>query len=165
MEIRYEGDGSVELRERMLPGKRVLFILLALFPLLAPYELLIRPGWTSYLNFIFILSLVISLGALFLSGFLIFAAVAGLSTQLRFSASERTLTYLREAPIVPLRRELIAFDSISRVEVEKHDWSDGDPTYSLRVTLEDGRTFKSGSVWNQTEINHASQRIEGLLAV
>ena len=142
-----EHGKTLEIREDMPTGKRGLFLLLACFPLLAPYQLLLRPHWESYINIFFLLSLAISLGALFLSGFLVFAAFAGLSTLLRFDRSTRLFTYLHRAPIVPLRRELIAFDAIEKVEVETHDWSDGAPTYSLRVHLKDGRSFKSGSFW------------------
>jgi hypothetical protein len=157
-------ENSLEIREDMTPGRRGFFLLLALFPLLAPYELLLRPGWRSFFNPLFLLSLLISLGAVFLSGFLAFAAFAGLSTLLRFDQSSRIFTYMHQAPIVALRRERIAFDAIDCVEIEKHDWSDGEPTYSLRVFLKDGRSYKSASFEALEQAQGAHYQIAGILS-
>jgi hypothetical protein len=159
-----ESDGILEIRETMSVGSRALYFVLALFPLLAPYQLILRPGWTSFFNFMFILALTISLGALFLSGFFAFTAVAGLSTRLRFDPRGQWFTYIREAPIVPFKRTRIAFDQIRGVEVEKHDWSDGAPTYSVRVQIQDGRSYKSGSFWNKQEAHQIMEKVEVLLA-
>ena len=155
-------ENSLEIREDMTLGRRGFFLLLALFPLLAPYELLLRPGWRSIFHPVFFLSLLISIGAVFLSGFLAFAAFAGLSTLLRFEQTSRIFTYMHQAPIVALRRERIAFDAIDFVEIEKYDWSDGEPTYSLRVLLKDGRSYKSASfetLEQAQEAHHQATRI------
>jgi hypothetical protein len=159
-----ESDGILEIREEMNLGKRVFFLLLALFPLLAPYQLILRTGWTSFFNFIFLLALVISLGAIFLSGFFVFTAVAGLSTLLRFDTHQRVFTYTQAAPIVPLTRKRLPFDQINRLEVEEHDWSDGSPTFSLRVHTKDESSFKSGSFWNKQEAHRLADKVEKLLA-
>jgi hypothetical protein len=156
-------DGVIELRERLTWGRRVLFILISLFPLIAPYQLLIKPSWDSYFNFFFIISLMISLGAFFVSGFLLFISLAGLSTRLIFDPTTQTFTYIHEAPIVPFRRDLIAFDEITRIEVEKHDWTDGEPSYSLQVHIKDDRTYKSASFSTQEQARSAQERIAELL--
>jgi hypothetical protein len=158
-----EREKNLEIREHMAWGRRAFFLLLGLFPLIAPYELLLQPDWTSFANFFFLISLAISLGAIFLSGFLFFIAFAGLSTLLSFDATARTFTYIHYAPIVPIRRELIAFDTIKNVKVEKHDWTDGAPTYSLRVHLDDERTYKSASFSTQNEARSTLEKIEDLL--
>ena len=148
-----EREKNLEIRELMAWGRRAFFLLLGLFPLIAPYELLLQPDWTSFANFFFLISLAISLGAIFLSGFLFFIAFA----------TARTFTYIHYAPIVPIRRELIAFDTIKNVKVEKHDWTDGAPTYSLRVHLDDERTYKSASFSTQNEARSTLEKIEDLL--
>jgi hypothetical protein len=158
-----ESDGILEIRETMGVGKRALYLVLALFPLLAPYQLILRPGWTSFFNFMFILALAISLGALFVSGFFVFTALAGFSTRLRFDPHERLFTYTQEAPIVPLERTRIGFDQIHAVEVEEHDWSDGAPTYSVRIQIQDGRSYKSGSFWKKPEAEQVVEKVETLL--
>jgi hypothetical protein len=145
MPVVNEAEGILEIQEHMTWSMRGFFILIGCFPLIAPYQLLIQTKWISYINFLFLLSLLISLGAIVLSGFLFFAAFAGLSTSLTFNRHSQTFTYIRYAPIVPYRRELIAFDSINSIELDKHDWSDGPPSYSLKINLYDGRHFKSSS--------------------
>jgi hypothetical protein len=145
MPVVNEDDGILEIQEHMTWGRRGFFFLLGCFPLIAPYQLLIQTKWISHFNFLFLLSLLISLGAIALSGFLFFAAFAGLSTSLIFNRHTQVFTYIRYAPIVPYRRESIAFDAINSIEIDKHDWSDGPPSYSIKVNLHDGRTFKSSS--------------------
>jgi hypothetical protein len=158
-----ETEDSLEIREVMTAGRRGFFFLLALFPLLAPYELLLHPGWTSYFNFMFILALMISFGALFLSGFFVFAAVAGLSTPLRFDAKAHTLTYIHAAPIVPYHRELISFDVIDSIDVETHDWSNGEPSYNVHVRLRNGRSYQSANFWERERAIQAVEKIRSLL--
>ncbi len=158
-----EENGKLTITEHMPWGRRFLFLLLGLFPLIAPYELLLRPGWRSINNFFFLVALAISLGAVFLSGFLVFAAFAGLSTQLTFDVISRTFTYKHQAPIVPFRRDLIAWEHIDHIDLEKHDWSDGEPSYSLILRLDDGRSFKSGSFPTLPQAEAVRERVEHML--
>ena len=62
-----EGRDAIEIQSNMMVGQRILFLVLALFPLLAPYQLIIRPDWQSYFNLFFLFVLVISLGAVIVS--------------------------------------------------------------------------------------------------
>jgi hypothetical protein len=65
-------------------GNRILFLLLSFFPLLAPYELLFRIRWTNYWHFFFLFAAAISAGAVCVSAFLVWAAIAGLNTEMTF---------------------------------------------------------------------------------
>lgn len=156
-------NGALAIEENMTWGRRSLFIFMGFFPLLAPYELLLRPGWTSFANLPFLFSLGISLGATMLSAFLFFIAFAGLSTLMVFDPHASTFTFRHHAPIVPLQRELLSFDSIQAVDLDKHDWSDGEPTYSIRVHIEDGRTFKSSSFTSLEQATSTCRQVEELL--
>jgi hypothetical protein len=80
-----ETDSSLEIQDRMTLLMRLIFGLLALFPSLAPYELLILPRWHNYLNPVFFFFALISIGALAVSGFFIWAAVAGKNKLIRFN--------------------------------------------------------------------------------
>jgi hypothetical protein len=158
-----ESKDVLEIKSLMPAGLRILFLLLALFPLLAPYELIIRPGWNSYLNVFFLFAAVISIGALAVSAFLVWAAAAGLSTVLRFDREDGSLKYWAGAPIVRWRTEKYPIEAVEKLQVDKHDWSDGAPSYSLVTIMNDGRSFKTGSSWSKEEIEEINRRASSFL--
>lgn len=158
-----EGENFIEIRSSMPAGRRLVFFLLALFPLLAPYELLIRPDWQSIWHLFFVLAAVVSLGALVVSALLMWAALAGLNTMMRFDRADATVTYSISAPVVRRRTHRFPIDSITEVRVEEHDWSDGAPSYSLQVQLTDGRKFKTASTWSRERAEGTVQRVSDLV--
>jgi hypothetical protein len=105
----------------------------------------------------------ISFGALVVSGFLIWAAIAGINSLMRFDKLHKTFTSITDAPVVPIRKDEYPFGSIKAIGIEKHDWSDSAPSYSLRVEIADGRKFTSGSSWSRTEIEEMKERVESFL--
>jgi len=155
----------LEIHSYIPTGQRVLFLILALFPLLAPYELMIRPNWQSFLNVPFLFVTVISVGALTVSLFLVWAAIAGLNSKLRFDRASGTLTYSISAPIVRWRTQLHPIESIAHLRVEHQDWSDGAPSYSFLTQMADGSIFKSGSSWSKEEIENIVQRVSTFLGM
>ena len=82
-----DSAGRLDIVSPMARGTRLLFALLALFPLLAPYELIWRVRWTDYMSPFFLIAAIISAGAVTLSALLVFAAVAGLSSLMTFNAA------------------------------------------------------------------------------
>ena len=158
-----ESDFKLLIQDKMAPGKRVLFGLLALIPLLAPYQLIILPDWESYFNFFFILALLISIGALLVSGLLIWATIAGLDSWMRFNKQDQTFTYAYSAPILPFRTFAYPLESVQKISVETHEWSDGEPSYSIKVYLLDGREHKTGSSWDKAEIEGTVERVNNYL--
>lgn len=159
-----EKDQRLEVRSPMRPGMRVLLAILALFPLLAPYELIVKVEWESHLHPFFLLAAFISLGAIALSAFFVFAAVAGLSSQMVFDAGAGTFVYSSQALIVrPSPREY-PLDAIDGVEVRERDWSDSAPSYHLGVVMTDGTEFESGSSWARGEIESIEVRLQQFLS-
>jgi hypothetical protein len=136
---------TLEIDGRIRPAMRILLAIIALVPLLAPYQLILSPDWKSYMNPYFAFALVVSAGALAVSGLFLWAAIAGLDSRMSFDKKDRVFAYSYRAPVVPFRRHQVPLDSIERCEIEVHDWSDGPPGYSLRVVLKDGRAFSTDS--------------------
>jgi hypothetical protein len=158
-----ETDTSLEIQDKMPSILRVVFLLLSLFPLLAPYELLILPEWQSYFNPIFFFVALISVGALAVSGFLVWAAVAGINRLLRLDRRQNEFSYYWDAPIVPVRKYACPISSIRAVDIETNEWSDGSPSYSLKIATVDGGEFASGSTWSRSEIEQAKARVTAFL--
>jgi hypothetical protein len=156
-------SGQLEIISPMPWGQRLLFGLLALFPLLAPYELLWRIQWTEYWNLFFLLAAFISAGALALSAFLVFAAVAGLSSRISLDAAGSTLTFTEVAPVVPRRTRVFPLAAIASVDLRIYDWSDSAPSYALSFTMVDGPTFTSGSSWSRAEVEGYRAQVAAFL--
>jgi hypothetical protein len=89
---------------------------------------------------------------------------AGLNSRLKFDGSDWTLTYSAGAPIVPWCTVQCAIESLDHVQVEKHDWSEGSPGYSLVAIMADGKSFKSDALWSRDEIEAIVKRVTEFLA-
>ena len=144
-------------------GKRILLALLGLIPLLAPYELLWRVQWNHYWHPVFLLFAIVSMGAVAVSGLFLFAALAGLSSKMTFNGLRSTFTYLERAPIVPQRTQVLPLSSIESIHIRTQEWSDGSPSYSLRITMFNGAVFDSGSSESRQEIEQVKMQVETFL--
>jgi hypothetical protein len=153
-----ESKEVLEVQSTMPTGLRVVFLVLALFPLIAPYELILKPDWQSYLNIPFFFMLIISAGAMTVSAFLVFAAIAGLSSNLKIDRLNRTISYSTGAPAVPWRTVHYPLASLQQLSVEKTDWSDGSPSYTLVAHMADGKELKSSASWQKEEIEEIKRR-------
>ena len=158
-----ERANRLEIRSPMRTGMRVVLAVLALFPLLAPYELLIRVEWQQYMHPAFFFVASISAGAMALSAFLLFAAIAGLSSQMVFDKGAETFTYSAKAPAIRRIGQTHPLSEVRGVEVVVRDWSDGAPTYHLRVSVADGAVFESGSSWSREEIESIRAHVQQFL--
>ena len=160
-----ETANRIEIVSPMPVGKRVFFALLSLFPLIAPYELISRIRWNDYFNFFFLFAALVCAGALCLTAFLIFAALAGLESRMVFDKTRGIFTYTARAPVVPKRSREHPIRSIRGLETVTHDWSDGSPSYSLKVLITDSQGFSSSSSWSREEIENRKKHISTFLGL
>jgi hypothetical protein len=158
-----ENKEVIEIQSPMPTGRRILFGIIALFPLIAPYELIIKPNWQNVLNVFFLFVLLISIGAIAVSAILVWAAIAGLSSNLKIDRSKRTITYSTGAPVVPWRTVHYPLASLQQLSVEKTDWSDGSPSYTLVAQMVDGKALKSSASWQKEEIEEVKRRVTAFL--
>jgi hypothetical protein len=158
-----ESEDSIEVQSQMPTGLRVVFLGLALIPLIAPYELILKPDWQSYWNIFFFFMLTISAGAMTVSAFLVYAAIAGLSSNLKIDQLHRTITYSTGAPVVPWRTEEYPLDALQELKNEKTEWSEGSPSYTLVALMADGKALKSSSSWQKEEIEEIKRRVTVLI--
>ncbi len=158
-----ENGERLDVCSRMPWGKRLFFTLCALIPLLAPYELMWRVQWNDYRSPMFLVAAIISVGAVALSAFFLFAAVAGLSSRMTLDAANSTFTYSTWALVVPHRTVVFPLSSIESVHVQTHEWSDGGPSYTLMVKMTDGATCDTGSASSRDDLEHEKARVEAFL--
>lgn len=154
-----EMPGRLEIHSPMRTGTRILFALIALIPLAAPYELLLRTSWRSILHPFFAIALFISLGAMALSAFLVFTALSGLDSRMAFSLQDDSFTYSASAPVVRLVTSTYALSAMRSIEIGSREWSDGGPTYHIEIEMSGGEVFESASSWSRAEVELAHHRI------
>lgn len=141
---------------------RTLFALAGVVPLLAPYELLIRPDWPDMLSIAWVLSALVSLGALVVTALLLGVAVFGLNRRVEFDATGRVVL-VTDAHLLRRPRMLkLPFADVAGVEVVCHDWSDGPSTYELRLIPAIGKVVDFG---NFTSRKKAESIRTGLLSL
>jgi hypothetical protein len=143
---------------------RVFIFLFGLVPLMAPYELLIKIKWESYLNWPFAISLFIAVGATAVSLFLFFFALMSMDQTLRFDGDRRVLTYGFSTAILPFTAKDHPFRNITSLDVEVQDWSDGPTTYDIRLQLEGKRKITFGDFEKREEVDRYHQLLVGLLS-
>ena len=158
-----ETANRLELATPLRSGARWGIALLSLFPWLAPYELLIRARWPSYGHPFFLLAALISVGAVAVSVLLLFAAVGGWSSRMIFDTGRSTFTFTRQAPLLRRRQSEHPLSALDRVEVATREWSDGAPSYHLRVVTKAGESFASGSSSLRSEVEAVAQRLKAFL--
>jgi hypothetical protein len=160
----HQSGNTIEFSNRVSPGFRVFIFLVGFFPLLAPYELLIKTRWESFFNLSFAFVLLISLGAIAISLFIFFIALMGMSQRLRFDGDRRVLTYGFSTAILPYRAKDHAFGKITDLGVEIQDWSDGPTTYDIRIQIEGERNIEFGEFEKREDADHYYKVLENLIS-
>jgi hypothetical protein len=145
MESFIQTDDRIVITERMSAGMRVFLFVVGLLPWLAPYELLIRPGWTGFSIFT-LFFLIISLGAVAVSLAFIGGAIFGMNQTLRFDANTETVRYTYETSITKLREKNYSFRDISSIELHTHEWDSRPYTYGLQIVFSDKRKVQVGDI-------------------
>jgi hypothetical protein len=150
--IRQSAD-TLEFTSRLSPLARLAFLMAGLFPLLAPYELLIRPGWSG-ISLVMLFFLAISIGAVSVSLFFLAAALWGRSQSFRFDASTRQVVYGYQDAIVRFRQERYPFDQIEAMRLKTSEWESRSDTYDIGIKIKDKREYTFGNFDSQQDAEH-----------
>jgi hypothetical protein len=129
----------------MGPAARLFLFAAGLVPLLAPYELIIRPDWTTFASPAFIFALVISAGAISVSVLMLGAAIAGIDDEVRFEPAGREVIHRSRSPVARMRERRYPFDSVASLETEAVQWDSRADTFRLRLVTRDGQTIRFGA--------------------
>jgi hypothetical protein len=135
---------KLEFKSSLPPLARLLFLLFGLIPLLAPYELLIKPNWTGRISIVMLFFLVISIGATIVSLFFIAAALLGRSQHIQFDASNRVIRYRYKTALHPFREARYDFSQVEALELKTTAWDSSPDTYSIILKIRDQRDLTLG---------------------
>jgi hypothetical protein len=130
--------------KRVHPAVRFAIFLVSLFPLLAPYELLFKVHWESFLNLSFFISLVFSMVMVAASAFVMFIAVFAQNQHVCFDGDRSTLVHGWSDVLRAYRETDYRFEEISEPELETHTWSDSPNSYDLLVKTRSGQKISFG---------------------
>ncbi len=143
-------NDKITITETMSIGIRVFLFIMGMLPWLAPYELLIKPGWTGF-SLMTLVFIGISLGAIAVSFGFIGAAIFGMNQTTAFDLSARTITHRYETAVNALRTKRYTFNDITKSEVREHNWDSGPRTYSLEIYFQDGHKILCGNFSSRKE--------------
>lgn len=134
---------------------RLGFGLVAILPLLAPYNLLVKPDWAGTSGLALLFTVVVSLGAVAVSVLLILVAIFGINRRVEFNQTTKTV-HVSESHLMQSKREFdYPFAEITELELVCHDWSDGPSTYDIRLTPSAGKPFAFGDFSSHASAENA----------
>jgi hypothetical protein len=142
----------LEVRSPMGVGLRVALVVVGAVPLLAPYELLVRVRWNDLASPFFVMAALVSLGAVAVSAFFMFAALAGTSSSIVVDRRAGILSFASKAPIARRIMRTCLVGDVVGVDLGVVEWSDGGPSYHVRVALSDGRVLRTGASSSRDEV-------------
>lgn len=157
-----EANGRIEFTKPMSRGLRSFVFFVGLFPFIAPYELLIRPGWQEFSLFM-IIPIVVSVGAIAVGSLFLLAGILGMHQTLRFDAASRAVVYACKTAITSLREKHYNFADVVQVKVNVHNWESRPATYGLQVTFADGRKVAVGNFPEKDEAQKYLDHVESMV--
>lgn len=151
-------NDKIVITETMSTGIRVFLFIMGLLPWMAPYELLIKPGWTGF-SLMTLVFVGISLGAIAVSFGFIGAAIFGMNQTTAFDLNARTITHRYETIVNALRTKHYSFNDITKSEVREHNWDSGPNTYSLEIYFKDKHKILCGNFSSRAEAESVLHQI------
>ena len=157
-----EAGGQIEFSSEMPLAARMLILGAGLLPLLAPYELLIKPTWQEF-SLIWLFALSISAGAIATSLLAICVAIFGMSQHIRFDAGSGDLTYSFKTAGGRHGEKQYPFSDIETLRVRTHHWSEGPATYNLALKLRATREIEFGRFVVQQDAERYLSVLTGMI--
>ena len=158
-------DDKLEFVNQLSVSARIFFFLLGLVPLLAPYELLIKPSWNGRINIIMLFFFVLSIGAVSVSVLLVSAALFGRSQHFQFDALNRIVIYRFKTVVHPFREERYEFSQIEAVQIKVNEWDSRPDTYDISMKIRDKNEMKFGDFASRQEAEHYLTILETIILI
>jgi hypothetical protein len=159
----FESEECFVIQTRVGMGTRVFIGLLGLVPLIAPYDFLVKARWNSYFNFPFLLVLIVSIGAVFMSAMFVYAAAFSMSIKVTLDQRTQVFRHSSEAPTIRNKTEEHPLSHIQRLEVRETNWSDGPPSYNLQFVMEGNKVYEVGPFNSLAEVDQTRQQAQQFL--
>ena len=159
----FESEECFVIQTRVGMGTRVFIGLLGLVPLIAPYDFLVKARWNSYFNFLFLLVLIVSIGAVFMSAMFVYAATFATSIKITLDRRTQIFRHSSEAPTIRNKTEEHPLSHIQRLEVRETNWSDVPRSYNLQFVMEGDMVYEVGPFNSLAEVDQTRQQAQQFL--
>jgi len=159
----FESEECFVIQTRVGMGTRIFIGLLGLVPLIAPYDFLVKARWNSYFNFPFLLVLIVSIGAVFMSVMFVYAAAFSMSIKVTLDRRTQVFRHSTETPTIRNKTEEHPLSHIQRLDVRETNWSDGPPSYSLQFVMEGDKVYEVGPFNSLAEVDQTRQQAQQFL--
>jgi hypothetical protein len=136
--------GRIEFIDRLTVVHRISLAVMGLIPLYAAYDLLLRHSLPEGITPAHVVPLVISLGALLVSLLFIGAAFFGMDQRVVIEAATGAVIHTRRAAVLGSRTTRHPFAAIGGTDVAVHEWSEGPPTFNIKIDLLGGGSIEFG---------------------
>ena len=143
---------------------RVFLFLFGLSPLIALYELFLRPRWKEFNLGMLPILIICAVGILMGVGLLV-AAMRAENRILRFDARKKTVIYICKSPFTAMKEKKYAFHQILRAEIKTYDY-EGDGSfndYGIEITFKDNKKITIGHLASKEEILLYQKKIHAWL--
>jgi hypothetical protein len=159
----FESEECFVIQTRVGMGTRIFIGLLGLVPLIAPYDFLVKARWNSYFNFPFLLVLIISIGAVFISAVFVYMGVFATSIKITLDRRTQVFRHSTEAPTIRKKTVEHPLSHIQRLDVRETNWSDGPPSYNLQFVMEGEKVYEVGPFNSLAEVDQTRQQAQQFL--
>jgi hypothetical protein len=156
---------TLEFISPLSPIVRTIFLLFGFIPLLAPYELLIKPSWNGKFSIGMIFFLIISIGAISISILFISAALFGRSQSFKFDGANRVVKYRFKSIINPLREQRYDFSQIEVLKIKINEWDSRSDSYDISMKIRGKPEMKFGDFPSRQEAEYYLAALEKMILV
>jgi hypothetical protein len=156
--------GGIEFRSHLSPAVRALILIGGMLPLLAPYDLVLKPlsrGGLGAVGWFFVL---LSAGAVALSLLAFAGALFSLSQRLRFDRRDGVIVYGFEAALLRYRERRFPFSAVEALDIKRHQWSDDPASFNLVLRLKGFRDIEFGGFAQRVDAELYLTLLQGITA-
>lgn len=149
-----QSENHIEFSRDLGFTARTFVLIGGLFPLLVPYELLIKPSWPEGFSLLWLFAVIISAGAIGVSIFFLLAALFGMSQSIRFDIVSQSIFYSYKTALKHFHKRSYPFNKVERLQVVTHEWTDGPPFYNIGLKIKGVREIEFGSFILHNDAEH-----------
>lgn len=149
-----QSDNHIEFSSDLGVTVRIFVLISGLFPLLAPYGLLIKPSWPEGFSLLWLFAVIISAGAIGVSIFFLWAALFGMSQSIRFDIVNQSIFYSYKTALKHFHERSYPFNKVEKLQVVTHEWTDGPPSYNIGLKIKGVREIEFGNFILRNDAEH-----------
>lgn len=132
-----QSNNAIEFKNYLSKAERILIMIFGLLPLLAPYELIIKPNYSEFPILFKMLNLIISIGAIAVSSFLIYSSFFALNKIIQINSDDKLIIYKYRSAFKPFCTINYSFSKIESINLKAIEWESRADTYTIALKIKD----------------------------